>query len=568
MLLTKAEELRDFRKSGELSDICVIVNKIEFHLHKFPLFLSSEFFRALCRCGMMDENNVTLQQFPGGEKTFSLIADYCYGMDININSKNVVELRCASEFLQITSLASETTSALNQILQRQPTAVVDILQSACQLGETASQTNILCQCFNAVLELMSEGNISEKIFEVLLELPIGWFIGLIIRARDERIAVPTITRLASKYIEKTIRKNKVRVNEYLQRESSDNEESPEVVKPDMMSVEDFGEIVDAILLELPKGTSLSDVLDAELSCLLYRLAVQLKCKCEAMLLAVVGTNLCKIPLEILVTTPTRDIVSIVEHNVHNNVVSPAALCKTIDCYLWQRTKQKHITLEEFDAVVRATPTSYRTQHDSILLIAEELFSRTKISEEMKLKTLDLIDTYKLHEDTLRKVSKRNAIPSTFIVSSALAVSSRLRNELTEVKAKLGEKNDDIRKIHASISDVIEGQWEGNDITLNVTPKDEINTRVQFAKVLARNTSCGLTMEHEVYDGKLTLCVKSRVAATQSCEASTKTFLFDPFSEQLVELTRSNHDNLVVGEHYEKKKHTSPYWPFMDVVVEQ
>ena len=569
MLLTKAEELRDFRKSGELSDICVIVNKSEFHLHKFPLFLSSEFFRALCRCGMMDENNVRLQQFPGGEKTFALIADYCYGMDININSKNVVELRCAADFLQMTSLATETTSALNQILQRQPIAVVDILQSACQLGEIASQTNILSQCFNAVFEVMNKGNISERIFEVLLELPTGWFIALIIRARDARIAVPTINRLAGKYIEKTIRKNKVHINEYLQRQNSDNQESPEVVNPDMMStIEDLGEIVDAILLELPKGTSLSDVLDAELSCLLYRLAVQLGCKCEAMLLAVVGTNLCKVPLEILATMPTSDIVSIVEHNVHNNVVSPAALCKTIDCYLWQRTKQKHITLEDFDAVVRATPTSYRTQHDSILLIAEELFSRTEISEEMKLKTLDLIDTYKLHEDTLRKVSKRNAIPSTFIVSSALAVSSRLRNELIEAKAKLGEKNDDIRKIHASISDVIEGQWEGNDITLNVTPKDEINTRVQFAKVLARNTSCGLTMEHEVYDGKLTLCVKSRATSTHSCETSTKTFLFDPFGEQLVELTRSKHDNLAVGEHYEKKKHTSPYWPFMDVAVEQ
>ena len=567
MILTRAEELRDFRSSGELSDICVIVDKIEFDLHKFPLFLNSEFFRALCRCGMMDEDRVTLQQFPGGAKTFSLIADHCYGLQIDINSRNVVQLRCAAEFLQMTSLASETTSALTRILPAQPTSVVDILTSACQLGEIASQTNILSLCFDAVITLMNKGNISESIFEVLVELPTEWFIGFIVGARDAGIAVSKIGRLAGQYIEKMVRQHRVCVNEYLQHQRSDGEDCNTEIKPDMKSVQDLGEIMDAILLELPKSTSLGEAMNSELVCLLYSLAVQLGCKCEGLLLAVVSNNLCTIPCEILVTMPTSDVVSIVEHSVHNNIVSPAMLCKTIDRYLWERTKQKHITLEEFNAVVRATPKSYRPQHDSVLLIAEELFSGTKTSEEMKLKTLDLIDMYKLHEETLRQVSERNAVPSTFIVSSALAVSSRLRNELTEVKAKLAEKDHEIREVHANISDVIQGQWEYNDVTLNVTPKDVSNTRVQFAKVLARNASGHLSMKHEVYDGKLTLCVRPRATSTQSCGTSTKTFLFDPFDEQLIEITRSDYDNLMVGEHYEKKKHTSPYWPFTDVAIE-
>ena len=556
MLLTRSKELREFRNSGELSDICVIVNKIEFHLHKFPLFLNSEFFRALCRCGMMDENRVTLPQFPGGAKTFALIADYCYGLEIDINSRNVVELRCAAEFLQITSLGSDTSTALSKILPPQPTSVVDILSSACQLGEIANQTSILPLCFDAVIILMKKDKISENILEVLLELPIEWFVALIIGARDAGIAVPKIVRLAGKYIETMVVEYKISIKEYLEHRRPDGEART--------SVEDLGDIMDAILLELPKTTPLSDVVDSELLCLLYRVAVQLRCKCEGMLLTAISNNLCAIPCEILVTMPTSDVVSIVEHGVHNNIVSPAMLCKTIDGYLWERTKQKHITLEEFDAVVRAIPKSYRPQHDSILLIAEVLFSSTKISEEMKLKTLDLVDTYKLHEETLRQVSERNVIPSTFIVSSALAVSFRLRNELTEVKAKLAEKDHDIREVHASISDVIQGQWEYNDVTLNVTPKDASNARVQFAKVLALNTSKELSMEHQVYDGKLTLCVRSRGTSTQSCGTSSKTFLFDPFNEQLIEITRSKYDNLMVGEHYEKKKHTSSYWPFTDI----
>lgn len=564
MIPTRQEELRGFRNSGELSDICITVNKIEFHLHKFPLFLNSEFFRALCRCGMMDENTVTLTQFPGGVNTFGLIADYCYALEIDINSQNVVELRCAAEFLQMTSLASETTTALTRILRTDPACVVHTLSTACQLGAIADQTNVLSLCFDAVIILMKKGTTSENIFEALLQLPAEWFDGFIVRARDAGITVPKITRLAGKYLEMMVRQNIVSIHEYLEQRSQRREIRDGLMRSDTMSAEEFGEIMDTILLELPTNASLGKVMDKEMLCLLYRVAAQLKCKCEGMLLSVISNNLCTIPRELLVTMPTNDVVSIVEHTVNNNVISPTMLCEIVDLYLWERTKQKHITLEEFDAVARVIPKSYRPQHDSLLLIAEKLFSGTKVSEERKLTMLDLIDKYKLHEETLRHVSERNVIPSAFIVSSALAVSSRLRNELTEVKAKLVEKDHEAREVHTNIRGVIQGQWEYNDVTLNVTPKDSSNTKVQFAKVLAPNTSSGLFMEHEVYDGKLTLCVQSRTTSTQSHETSTKTFLFDPFNEQLIELTRSKHDNLMVGEHYEKKKHTS-YWPFTDLV---
>lgn len=563
MIPEKRESLYEFRYSRELSDICITVDKIEFHLHKFPLFLNSEFFRALCRCEMMDENSVTLPQIPGGVDTFGLIADYCYALEIDINSHNVVELRCAAEFLQIASLASETTTALTRILRTDPASVVDILSAACQLGAIADQTNVLSLCFDTVITLMKKSTISENVLDVLLQLPVEWFVGFLVRARDAGITAPTIARPAGKYLKMMVRQHKICIREYLEQRSGKIRDT--VIRSETMSAEDFGEIMDTILLELPKNAPLSTVIDKELLCLLYRLAVQLKCKCEGMLLNVVSKNLCTIPHQILVTMPTNDVVSIVEHSVNNNVICPTTLCEIVDRYLWERNKQKRITLEEFDAVVRAIPTSYRPQHDSLLLIAEKLFSGLKVSEERKLTVLDLIDKYKLHEETLRQVSERNVIPSVFIVSSALAVSSRLRNELIETKAKLAKKDHEAREVHANISDVIQGQWEHNDITLNITPKDENNTKVQFAKVLARNTSSGLCMEHEVYDGRLTLCVQSRTTSTQPHGTSTKTFLFDPFNKQLIELTRSKHDNLMVGEHYEKKKHTSSYWPFTDLV---
>ena len=555
----------EFRSSGELSDICVTVDKTEFHLHKFPLFLNSLFFRALCRCGMMDEHKVTLSQFPGGAKTFALIADYCYGLEIDIDSRNVVELRCAAEFLQMTSqgnLASHTTTALERILQPpSESSIVDIISSACLCGETAIQTDIIPLCFDALIRQMKrkmKGTLSEDISEALTKLPVEWFVGFVIRARDASVAVSGITSLVARYLEGMVRENRGSIQEHLQHGGLRREVDDTGGDDDVATAEDFGEIMDAILLELPEKASLSQALDSELLCLLFTLAQQLKCKCEGMLLAAICDNLGAIPREILVTMPTNSVVTIAERSVHNNDVPPTTLCNTVDKYLWERTKLKQITLEEFEAVFRAIPKAYRPQHDSVLLIAEELFSVTEMSEESKLKILEGIDTYQLHEETLRKVSERNVIPSSFLVRSALAVSSRLRNELTEAKAKLVEKDKAMRDLHAGVSDVVKGQWLYNDITLNVTPTDESNTRVQLAKVLPRETTTGLTMEHEVFDGKLTLCVRS------SRENSTQTFLFDPFNEQLIQLTRSKHDNLMVGEHYAKKKHTTSYWPFTDV----
>lgn len=150
------------------------------------------------------------------------------------------------------------------------------------------------------------------------------------------------------------------------------------------------------------------------------------------------------------------------------------------------------------------------------------------------------------------------IPSNFVVSSALAVSSRLRNELTEARDKLERESNAMHQVHATVSDLIKGQWESKGVILNVTSKDAHNTRVQFAKVLSRNTSTELSMEHEACEGKLTLCVRSLGA-----EHTEALFLFDPFNEQLLEIKRSKYDNLMVGENYKKKNHTTSYWPFTD-----
>ena len=114
-------DMSRYRDSGELSDVTIIVEDKEFHLHKFPLYIHSEFFKA--KSGGQQEaknNRIELEQFPGGSETFQTVADFCYSKPAPVTSDNACVLRCAAEFLQMTSgstnLASVADRQINDVL--------------------------------------------------------------------------------------------------------------------------------------------------------------------------------------------------------------------------------------------------------------------------------------------------------------------------------------------------------------------------------------------------------------------------------------------------------------------
>lgn len=77
-----------FRQSGELSDITVVVNGKDFNLHRFPLFVRSDYFASLAKGsgdGTGGSSKLAIDDFPGGEQTFDLVANFCYNMKIDIS---------------------------------------------------------------------------------------------------------------------------------------------------------------------------------------------------------------------------------------------------------------------------------------------------------------------------------------------------------------------------------------------------------------------------------------------------------------------------------------------------
>ncbi|CAF4218950.1 unnamed protein product [Rotaria sp. Silwood2] len=109
-------DFEKFRRTGELSDITVIVDKTELKLHKFPLFTKSNYFKKAITSASTPyvirlENN-----FPSGAEVFNQLADYFYSILIAIDRKNIVPLRSAACFIEWDTLTTLLDKHFDEII--------------------------------------------------------------------------------------------------------------------------------------------------------------------------------------------------------------------------------------------------------------------------------------------------------------------------------------------------------------------------------------------------------------------------------------------------------------------
>ncbi|KAF2613584.1 hypothetical protein F2Q70_00012786 [Brassica cretica] len=149
-----------FCTTGLPSDVVVEVGEMSFHLHKFPL---------LSRSGVMERNIaeasqeadddkclIQISDLPGGDKTFELIAKFCYGVKLDFTASNVVHLRCAAEHLEMTeehaegNLISQTETFLNQVVLKSWKDSLKSLQTCSEVSHYAEELNITKKCIESL----------------------------------------------------------------------------------------------------------------------------------------------------------------------------------------------------------------------------------------------------------------------------------------------------------------------------------------------------------------------------------------------------------------------------------
>ncbi|XP_019094632.1 PREDICTED: BTB/POZ domain-containing protein At1g30440 [Camelina sativa] len=148
-----------FCTTGLPSDIIVEVGEMSFHLHKFPLLSRSGVMeRRIAEASKEGDDKclIEISDLPGGDKTFELVAKFCYGVKLELTASNVVYLRCAAEHLEMTeeygegNLISQTETFFNQVVLKSWKDSIKALHSCDEVLEYADELNITKKCIESL----------------------------------------------------------------------------------------------------------------------------------------------------------------------------------------------------------------------------------------------------------------------------------------------------------------------------------------------------------------------------------------------------------------------------------
>lgn len=404
-----------FRQSGDLSDLTVVVGDESYRLHKFPLFARSEFFCTVARNSPDRTNRVELPDFPGGKETFEAVADFCYNIQIDVTKDNVVEMRCAAHFLQMTgegNLSDLTEKFFHDAitsakLTRSSEAVTELLQHSVSTGAMAERVGIVDECIDALLECWlrpttmfispshsprhphSNSDRKSKRVATLTELPDQWFVNLLSKGKAKGVDSSHLVVAAHAYLVAAMDGNQPAPSECKASEKTDEEEAEKEdasdrhtdandENPSPSSTESeatnkkMAKLLDMVLLELPSDVSLANHVTPDWVIRCLKIATAHNCKCTAMLIRAAG--------ELFKTLSPDELCSmspVVIHDIISESLSLkpdedvyASSCALLDLYLQILTDNTQLRSDTFKLLAAAVPAEHRESDDQLYIALE------------------------------------------------------------------------------------------------------------------------------------------------------------------------------------------------------
>ncbi|KAK7279642.1 hypothetical protein RJT34_24698 [Clitoria ternatea] len=144
--------------TGLPSDVIIEIGDTSFHLHKFPLISRSKVLESLMKelSSENDKSVLELHDLPGGAKTFLHVARFCYGVKMELTPSNVVGLRCASEYLEMTenygegNLILQSENFLNHIFGYW-SDTLKALKTCEEVLPFAEELHIISRCIHSLV---------------------------------------------------------------------------------------------------------------------------------------------------------------------------------------------------------------------------------------------------------------------------------------------------------------------------------------------------------------------------------------------------------------------------------
>lgn len=124
---------------------------------QFPLVSRSGRIRKLvAELRESDASRIELLALPGGAESFEQAAQFCYGVNFEINASNVAQLCCVSDYLEMTedfsknNLWTRAEEYLETIVCKNLEMCVQVLQQCESLLPLADELRIVSRCIDAI----------------------------------------------------------------------------------------------------------------------------------------------------------------------------------------------------------------------------------------------------------------------------------------------------------------------------------------------------------------------------------------------------------------------------------
>ncbi|KAL4644640.1 hypothetical protein ACB092_02G179200 [Castanea dentata] len=139
------------------TDIVINIRDVKFYLHKFPLLSKSARLQKLVATANEENNDeIYIQDIPGGPAAFEICAKFCYGMTVTLNAYNVVAARCAAEYLEMYetiekgNLVYKIDVFLNSSVFRSWKDSIIVLQTTKSLLPWSEELKVVSHCLDSI----------------------------------------------------------------------------------------------------------------------------------------------------------------------------------------------------------------------------------------------------------------------------------------------------------------------------------------------------------------------------------------------------------------------------------
>lgn len=139
------------------TDMVIVVGDVKFYLHKFPLLSKCCRLQKLVANTNEESNDeVNINDIPGGPAAFEICAKFCYGMIVTLNAYNVVAARCAAEYLEMYetvekgNLIYKVDVFLNSSIFRSWKDSIIVLQTTKSFHPWSEELKILSHCLDSI----------------------------------------------------------------------------------------------------------------------------------------------------------------------------------------------------------------------------------------------------------------------------------------------------------------------------------------------------------------------------------------------------------------------------------